>query len=124
RTIRAVSRRRGLRASIDVLNRVPVAPMDRTLRPALGRACHAIGVRAPELVSGAGHDAENPALAGIPTAMLFIRSTGGSHSQRESASARDAALAASALAHALTDLSASYWDRSRPSGPRPGRQLT
>jgi len=106
--IRAVSRARGLVASVDVLNRVPVALMDRALRGALRRACAAVGVDAPELVSGAGHDAENPAHCGVPTGMLFIRSTGGSHSPRESADPADAALAAGALAHALVELASSY----------------
>jgi allantoate deiminase len=102
--LRAAARTRGLRASTDVLNRVPVAAMDRGLRRVLRRACSAVGVDAPELVSGAGHDAENPAHAGVPTGMLFIRSRGGSHSPRESADPRDAALAASALAHALVEI--------------------
>ena len=104
RAMRAAARTRGLRASIDILNRVPVAPMDRGLRRVLHRACESIGVDAPELVSGAGHDAENPAHSRIPTGMIFIRSRGGSHSPRESADPRDAALAASALAHALMEL--------------------
>lgn len=102
RVIRTAGRERGLTASVDVLNRVPVAPMDRGLRRLLGQACASVGVRAPEMVSGAGHDAENPAHGGIPTGMLFIRSTGGSHNPAESADPRDAALAARALALALT----------------------
>lgn len=105
--MRAAEKERGLRSTIDVLNRVPVAPMDRGLRAALRRACAAVGVDAPELVSGAGHDAENPAHSGVPTGMIFIRSRGGSHSPRESADPRDAALAATALAHALAELAAS-----------------
>ncbi len=107
KAIRDASRGRGLDSSIDVLNRVPVAPMDRALRRVLRRACGAVGVEAPELVSGAGHDAENPAHSGVPTGMLFIRSTGGSHSPRESVDPADAALAAGALAHALAELAAS-----------------
>jgi allantoate deiminase len=106
RAIRDAGRTRGLTTSIDVLNRVPVARMDPGLRRALRRACETVGVDAPELVSGAGHDAENPAHAGIPTAMLFIRSVGGSHNPREWADPRDAALAASALAHALVSIQA------------------
>jgi allantoate deiminase len=102
--IRAASRARGLTASVDILNRVRVAPMDRRLRALLRRACATVGVTPLELVSGAGHDAENPAHAGVPTGMIFIRSTGGSHSPRESVDPRDAALAASALAYALVEL--------------------
>ena len=113
--IRGASRARGLEASIDVLNRVPVAPMDRALRRVLHRACEEVGVPAPELVSGAGHDAENAAHSGIPTVMLFIRSTGGSHNPRESADPRDAARAASALAHALTEIGTAPPGLRRPS---------
>jgi acetylornithine deacetylase/succinyl-diaminopimelate desuccinylase-like protein len=102
--MRAVAKERGLSTAIDVLNRVPVAPMDRGLRDVLRRACTAAGVEAPEMISGAGHDAENPAHSGVPTGMIFIRSRGGSHSPRESADPRDAALAATALAHALAEI--------------------
>jgi allantoate deiminase len=102
--MRAVAKERGLSTAIDVLNRVPVAPMDRGLRDVLRRACAAAGVKAPEMISGAGHDAENPAHSGVPTGMIFIRSRGGSHSPRESADPRDAALAATALAHALAEI--------------------
>jgi allantoate deiminase len=104
RAVWRIAGARSLRASIDVLNRVEVAPLDRSLRTALRRACAAAGVEAEELVSGAGHDAQNAQLAGVPTGMIFIRSRGGSHSPRERADPRDAALAASALAHALVDL--------------------
>jgi allantoate deiminase len=104
REMRRIARARALRATIDVLNKVPVAPLDRPLRGTLRAACASAGVRAGELVSGAGHDAQNAQLAGVPTGMIFIRSTGGSHSPRERADARDAALAATALAQALISL--------------------
>lgn len=104
RAVWRIAGARSLRASIDVLNRVEVAPLDRSLRTALRRACAAAGAPAEDLVSGAGHDAQNAQLAGVPTGMIFIRSRGGSHSPRERADPRDAALAASALAHALVDL--------------------
>ncbi len=52
---------------------------------------------APELVSGAGHDAMVLATAGVPTAMLFVRSLNGgiSHSPDELTSAEDIELAVS-----------------------------
>jgi beta-ureidopropionase / N-carbamoyl-L-amino-acid hydrolase len=61
-------------------------------------------VDAPELFSGAGHDAENAQLAGVPTGMLFVRSTGGSHNPNELATLDDAVLGARALALALREL--------------------
>ena len=74
------------------------------MRDLFARAAASVGVEAPVLPSGAGHDAQNPALAGVPTGMLFIRSTGGSHTPRESAATVDAALASDALAFALRRL--------------------
>jgi N-carbamoyl-L-amino-acid hydrolase len=54
---------------------------------------------APELPSGAGHDAGILAAAGVETAMLFVRSANGgaSHSPEELSSADDIALAVGAL---------------------------
>jgi len=58
---------------------------------------------APELVSGAGHDAGVLAAAGVPTGMLFVRSLNGgaSHSPRELSSEEDIELAVNALESAL-----------------------
>lgn len=95
---------RGVEASVDDLARVPVTPLDPKIREVLKRATKSVGVDAPELVSGAGHDAQNPALSGVPTGMIFVRSTGGSHTPREFASIGDAALGAQALANAIKEL--------------------
>ncbi len=61
---------------------------------------------APEIVSGAGHDAMVLAAAGVPTAMLFVRSLNGgvSHHPDELSSADDIALAVDALTAALARL--------------------
>ena len=108
REVRAAIRRigdaRGVRSSIDVLSRVPAVPLDGSLRDLFLRAAAAVGVAAPELFSGAGHDAENAQLAGVPTGMLFVRSSGGSHNPDEHADPADAALGAQALAIALAEL--------------------
>ncbi len=103
-SVKRVSAARGLETSIDLFNAVPPTPLDLTMRDLFTRAAASVGVEAPSLLSGAGHDAQNPQLAGIPTGMLFIRSTGGSHTPRESAQTVDAALAADALAFALRRL--------------------
>jgi acetylornithine deacetylase/succinyl-diaminopimelate desuccinylase-like protein len=68
------------------------------------------GLPVVELHSGAGHDAAILAGAGVPTAMLFVRSLNGgiSHSPDEFSSAEDVALAVDVLAGALERL------RSRP----------
>lgn len=66
-------------------------------------ALRAVLPGAPELVSGAGHDAMVVAAAGVPTAMLFVRSLNGgiSHHPDELSSPEDVALAVEALARAL-----------------------
>ena len=102
--IRRIGDARHVRSSIDVLSKVPAVPLDAKLTDLFLRSAKQVGVDAPELFSGAGHDAENAALAGVPTAMLFVRSTGGSHNPNELATLDDAVLGARALAVALREL--------------------
>ena len=102
--VTGIASARGVDASVDDLARVPVTPLDTKIRDVLQRATRSVGVEAPLLVSGAGHDAQNPALSGVPTGMIFVRSTGGSHTPREFASTDDAALGAQALANAIKEL--------------------
>jgi allantoate deiminase len=102
--IRRIGDARGVRSSLDVLTRVPAVPLDAGLRDLFIRAAKQVGVDAPELFSGAGHDAENSQLAGVPTGMLFVRSTGGSHNPNELATLDDAVLGARALALAIKEL--------------------
>jgi N-carbamoyl-L-amino-acid hydrolase len=101
-----ITHARSVTFAVDELARVPVTTLDDKLRELLRRAAKSVGVDAPELTSGAGHDAQNPALAGVPTGMLFVRSTGGSHTPTEFASLDDAALGAQALATAIAELAA------------------
>ncbi|OLC09700.1 MAG: hypothetical protein AUH39_03965 [Chloroflexi bacterium 13_1_40CM_67_9] len=103
-TVTQIADTRGVAASVDELARVPVTSLDSKIREVLRRATKSVGIDAPELVSGAGHDAQNPALSGVPTGMIFVRSTGGSHTPREFASLDDAALGAQALANAIREL--------------------
>ena len=74
-----------------------------TLLAGKGRRDEARGLLAVELVSGAGHDAAVLAAAGVPSAMLFVRSLNGgvSHSPDELSSEEDIALAVEVLAGAL-----------------------
>ena len=102
--VTSIASARAVEASVDELARVPVTALDPGIRDVLKRATRSVGVDAPELVSGAGHDAQNPALSGVPTGMIFVRSTGGSHTPREFASVDDAALGAQALANAIKEL--------------------
>jgi acetylornithine deacetylase/succinyl-diaminopimelate desuccinylase-like protein len=85
----------------------PVA-LDSELRRVLGAEAARLGAAAVELPSGAGHDAGILAAAGVPSAMLFVRSLAGgvSHSPEEESSAEDVGLAVDVLAGALAQLSA------------------
>ena len=78
----------------------------REPRAALEAALAELGLPAPELPSGAGHDAAVLALAGVPTGMLFVRSLNGgvSHSPDELSSADDISLAVDVLTGALSKL--------------------
>jgi N-carbamoyl-L-amino-acid hydrolase len=66
-------------------------------------ALRAAAPGAPDLVSGAGHDAAILAAAGVPTGMLFVRSLNGgaSHSSDELSTPEDVARGVDALAAAL-----------------------
>jgi len=66
-------------------------------------ALRAVLPGAPELVSGAGHDAAILAGAGVPSAMLFVRSLNGgiSHSTDELSGEADIELGIAALAAAI-----------------------
>ena len=84
---------------------VPMAPRPmRVLREELERR----GLPPRELASGAGHDAGVLAAAGVPTAMLFVRSLNGgiSHSAEECSSPEDVELGVDVLAVALERLAA------------------
>jgi allantoate deiminase len=81
----------------------PPVPMAEELRTLLRGAIAARGLAPVELSSGAGHDAGILAAAGVPSAMLFVRSLNGgvSHSPDELSSDDDVALAVGVLTDAL-----------------------
>lgn len=86
----------------------PVA-MDEGVRTVLREELERRGLPAPELSSGAGHDAGILAGAGVESGMLFVRSLNGgiSHSPDELTSHEDIALAIETLAAALARLAGS-----------------
>jgi allantoate deiminase len=95
--IAEVSLQRGVRSEIERVQNLPATKMDERLADMLKRAAHRVGHNAPEMVSGAGHDAMM--IAGLaPTAMLFIRCAGGvSHNPAESVTDEDCDAAHAAL---------------------------
>lgn len=90
----------GCQAEVREESLSPTVDFDRGLRDALRMSLP----DAPELGTGAGHDAGVLA-ASVPTAMLFVRNpTGVSHSPEELAEDADAEAGAVALAAVLADL--------------------
>jgi N-carbamoyl-L-amino-acid hydrolase len=82
----------------------PPAGFDPALRDRIARLLAAAGIDAPELPTGAGHDAGVLA-ARVPAAMLFVRNpTGISHAPGEHADPDDCEAGVAALAAVLEDL--------------------
>jgi allantoate deiminase len=95
--VERICERRGLDWRVEGLGDVAPVPMTEEVAGALASACERLGLAAPRLPSMAGHDAQALATIGVPTGMLFVRSTNGSHNPDEHADASDAAEGARAL---------------------------
>jgi allantoate deiminase len=72
----AIAARRGLRFDCVRQMDQPAVPMDERLTAFMAEAIEAAGLPLKRMASGAGHDAMVMA-ARMPTAMLFLRSSGG-----------------------------------------------
>jgi allantoate deiminase len=84
-----IGTRRGVQVQAEVLTVIPAVPLDDALKAGLHAAVAQAGLIAPELVSGAGHDAMIMARA-MPAAMLFLRTPGGlSHHPDEAVAEQD-----------------------------------
>jgi acetylornithine deacetylase/succinyl-diaminopimelate desuccinylase-like protein len=88
--------------------RVEPVSLSDELRRVLRDEIAARGIASLDLPSGAGHDAGILASAGVPSAMLFVRSLNGgvSHSPDELSSEEDVALAVEVLTAAFERVSA------------------
>ena len=96
------------RALVSAIGFEPATPtepaaMSAELRQLLREEIEECGLPVVELSSGAGHDAGILAAAGVPSAMLFVRSLNGgvSHSPDELSSEEDVELATEVLTAAL-----------------------
>jgi acetylornithine deacetylase/succinyl-diaminopimelate desuccinylase-like protein len=101
---------------IEPALRVEPAVMDPGVCAAVRAAVVSLGQPPVELHSGAGHDAGILAAAGVPSAMLFVRSLNGgvSHSPDEHSSDEDVLLAVDALERALRNLASGSSDSELP----------
>ena len=96
----------GCELEIEPRWRYEPVPMHPQPVGAVRRAMESLGVDPVELPSGAGHDAAIMGMAGIPAAMLFVRSDAGgvSHAPEEATGADAVGLCARALEAALREL--------------------
>ena len=96
-----ISQERRLGLTIRTLQEKPPVAMHPDVRALLARAAKECGVQAPELVSGAGHDAQILA-ARCKVGMLFVPSIGGrSHCPEEATDPAQIQLGTAVLARAL-----------------------
>ncbi|MGO9297025.1 MAG: allantoate amidohydrolase [Streptosporangiaceae bacterium] len=101
---RAAAAEHGVGVTVTRESVTPRVEFDPGLRARLTAMLAARGIDAPQLPTGAGHDAGVLA-ARLPTAMLFVRNPSGvSHSPAEHAEAADCAAGVRALAAVLADL--------------------
>lgn len=85
-----IAERRGVGLAVEVLHDSPAVACDPAMMAQLAAAARAEGYEAPELPSGAGHDAM-AVVALCPVAMLFVRCERGiSHNPAEAITAEDA----------------------------------
>ena len=85
----AIGAARGVRIELGAINVTAPAVMDPRLVAGLASGCTALGLPAEKLASGAGHDAQEFAAAGVPTAMIFVRNDHGSHNPQEAMDMED-----------------------------------
>ena len=78
------------------------AAMDAGYRETLNAGCRELGIAAMDIPSGAGHDAQDFALAGVRAAMIFVRNSHGSHNPDEAMDMRDFLLGTQLLAWMLS----------------------
>jgi N-carbamoyl-L-amino-acid hydrolase len=96
-----IGARRGVAFELGAFIRAAPGPCSPRVRAELLAAAAALGVPAMEIGSGASHDAQAFAVAGVETAMLFIRNANGSHNPKESMELADFADATRVLARWL-----------------------
>lgn len=98
---RRLAARRGVGVEVVFRSEQDSVPMDEELRDRLEQAAREIGIEAPTMVSGAGHDAAFTARI-APSAVLFLRTPGGqSHNPAEDVTEADIALALETMHHFL-----------------------
>jgi len=81
---RQVAEQRGVQIDLGSRTSAHVAPSDPLVVGKLMEAAAKLAIPTMRLPSPASHDTATFAVAGVPTAMLFVRNVNGSHNPRES----------------------------------------
>ena len=81
--VKEIEAERGVRFELGARTSADGAPSDPPVMRGLGEAAARLGIRTQPLASPASHDTATFATAGVPTAMLFVRNTNGSHNPAE-----------------------------------------
>jgi N-carbamoyl-L-amino-acid hydrolase len=96
---REVGRRRGVQFELGARASADVAPSHPQVFAKLMDAARTLGIPAMPLASPASHDTATFTVAGVPSAMLFVRNANGSHNPREVMEIDDFLQAAAVLTH-------------------------
>jgi N-carbamoyl-L-amino-acid hydrolase len=78
-----IEKKRGVRFAFGARTSAEVAPSHPALLSTLTNCAKALGVETMPLASPASHDTATFTVAGVPSAMLFVRNANGSHNPRE-----------------------------------------
>jgi len=101
----AIGETDGTRITIEPFASERPAPTDTGLQDHIERIAGGLGLDTQRLPSGAGHDAQNIARHGIPTAMIFVRSKDGvSHNPDEWTEWDDCARGVEVLYRAIVEI--------------------
>jgi N-carbamoyl-L-amino-acid hydrolase len=98
---KGIGTRRGARIHLGARTSADVAPSHPDVVAKLAASAKVLGVPTMPLASPASHDTATFTVAGVPSAMLFVRNANGSHNPREAMEIDDFLQAAAVLTHWL-----------------------
>lgn len=98
---RDIGERRRVRFELGQFNIAEPALMDDNVQEALVAGAKLLDIPQMAIASGAGHDAQDFAHAGIPSGMIFVRNANGSHNPDEAMDLADFALGTRLLTWAM-----------------------
>ena len=78
-----IAARRQVEIDLGTSTQAAASPMSLDIKKGLIAAAHACGIAHMEIPSGGGHDCATFASIGVPTGMIFIRNSNGSHNPDE-----------------------------------------